>query len=156
MAAKGMAAKWGEHANEAEVSNHFFLPIFSFLSILVLIRMVCVHAGCNGGKELPAPLQSRAVGRQVCENYWNSRWLQSLILTCLFCREIRKLIAHFQQNGGAARKMNYGTLFEQTAQTFEALSGTLVAAKKRGVCSMLFASSTLLLRWAELPLCFRS
>ena len=52
-------------------------------------------------------------------------------------KELRKLIAQIQELGarGADGRMavTYGVLFVQTANVFEALSGTLLTAKKQGV-----------------------
>lgn len=52
-------------------------------------------------------------------------------------REVRALIGWIQKlneaPGGANKTVKYGKLFDATQEAMEALSGTLVAAKKRGV-----------------------
>jgi len=52
-------------------------------------------------------------------------------------KEIRKLIGEIQKIGGSDDKpvVSYGALFAATQDSMEALSGTLMTAKKRGVVS---------------------
>ena len=48
-------------------------------------------------------------------------------------KELRKLIAEITKLSGNSKVVPFGKLFEATVQVFEALSGTLMTAKKRGV-----------------------
>ncbi len=50
-------------------------------------------------------------------------------------KEIRKLISTISEMAPSDKKISFGKMFAATANIFEALSGTLVAAKKRGVVS---------------------
>ena len=99
-------------------------------------------------RALMVPESSQVMGRRLSVSVKNGELTQKRALAAAqwVDKEIRKLIAAMIDLGAPSalgiREITFGRLFAETAQLFEALSGTLKTAKKKKVVS--FATEMLL------------